>query len=161
MADLYPFPAEDPDFKIDPPSSSQRLWLAKEIHEGRLNGPDLAKRFNSTSHFMRVLKYKYQKGLGFNGSGGRPRALDDVSITNLRHLLAPEVDGDNEDLRSELNAEYSKTFSRRRPKRHLELQEAGKLRVMPRRTRKRYLRQLFLDGGQDGQANGFLYDNEF
>ena len=139
MAELYPFSEEDPDFQQSPPDTPQRMWIAKSIADGRERGPDLAKRFNSSSHFMRVLVYKYKKGFGLKRSGGRPRALDEVSIKKLDDIIAVDEGVTKNQFRVHLNEEYGSTLSRRRPTKYLALVEKHAVRCMPRRTRKRYI----------------------
>ena len=145
MAEQYPFPADDPDFKQNPPDTPQRMWIAKSIANGRESGPNLAKRFNSSSHFMRVLVYKYKKGFGLKRRGGRPRALDELSIQKLDDITAVDDGPTIDQFRVHLNEEYGSTLSRRRPIKYMALLEKNAIRCMPRRTRKRYILKYNLE----------------
>jgi transposase len=139
MADIYPFPEEDPDFKLNPPNTPQRFWLAKRIVDGVDSGPALATRFNSSSHFMRILAYKYRKGYGMKHCGGRPRALDKASVSSLQQFVTHDDDVYTNEFRDLLNEEYAQSLARRRPRVYLQQSESRGVRVMPRRTRKRYI----------------------
>lgn len=134
-------------------SLEQKIWLGKQIVEGVAGTKCLNTNYNIN---VRSLQ-RYAKAVKQNSElhvPGRPRALDREARLALKIIREdPNHDvwtncGEGNECNFKLlgtfvNIEYQATFSRKRPIEFMGELENNELRIIPKRTRKRY-QKLFL-----------------
>ena len=94
-------------------TSDEKKWLGLEM---LLNGKSqcymrrtFAINKKTASHYSRRLS----KGLVLHEIGGRPKSLDNLSLTNLREMVHQNADIEEDELRECIRMECKLTFERR------------------------------------------------
>lgn len=94
-------------------TSDQKKWLGLEILlHGKSQGymkRTFAINKKTVSHYSR----KLSQGLILHEIGGRPKSLDNLSLTNLRDIVHENADIEEDELREHIRIECKLTFERR------------------------------------------------
>jgi len=128
-------------------NEDQKNWIVHEILEGRINKPNLAKKYNLKYNRVCKMVIRRKEEHVLRRGMGRPKILDDMSIQSVEIRLVELIGEENYDedaiseaIDGEVRRAFLETYGRRYPKRFQDLQESGFNPKLVAKSRKRYCR---------------------
>lgn len=142
-------PPEGTDLSNAVLTQSQRLWLGRVVLIGLYNIRDLADKWNMKYKQVQKYSYRLQRGRIPAEKGGRPKLLDAEGTAEFMAAFVNQGIRDREVLKTCIDRAYTSSYKRRRSV--IEDVEDVELE-MQRRTRNRYIAQIFRETGTSEQT---------
>lgn len=117
---------------------STKLKITDGLIDETLSSVEVTKKYNVKYRTIRMWVCKRRKHKFLKVTTGRPRILDEISVSNVEQFIAENPGASTELLKDELRREHHETYVRR-----VAITGAFyKYRVMPPTTVRRYLAEL-------------------
>jgi predicted transcriptional regulator of viral defense system len=131
----------------------QRKWIIEEMEKPEVTSNSVAQQLGLKPSYIRKILSRHRSGCIQRNKSGRPRAIDEISHSNIVKLVADNGPIEVEELKKILDYEYERSFSRAYPSQNLaELGNKRKLVRIPFNTQKRYLVEFanMIENSDDG-----------
>ena len=89
----YPFEKGPIDFKIKPPTSLQKRWMASQIRLGKEDPRSMAKKFGCKISYIRNIISKVNRNKRTQQNVGRPKLFDEISMNYIHNLQLKKLIG--------------------------------------------------------------------